>query len=288
MRRPLTFEQVRVRRAPGFERDGFTVPDLSPAITIVYGPNGVGKSTTARAIERLLWPGLASGERMLLEGGVRLGEERWVVEAEGGRSQWLRDGVLAPTPRLPAPEVHRRYRLALHDLLREEDGDFAAAILRESAGGLVRRLIPPTSEDEAVEALRWSLEQMLSQGITSFTDALADETALRAYAALADRGCRGSRAAGGLWRGAGVVQYPPGQRHRGQHAVCARGRGHPPPRRLSRLNALRQRRLMTKLPNATPRSQPSPVPASPSVTGPLVTTCALAERTRPAWASAVA
>ena len=84
---------------------------------------------------------------------------------------------------------------------RAADGR-ATGVLRESAGGLVRRFIPPTTTDDAVEALRWSLERMLSYGITSFTDALADETALRAYAALADQGHLKQRVtACMMWRG---------------------------------------------------------------------------------------
>jgi hypothetical protein len=61
-------------------------------------------------------------------------------------------------------------------------------VLRESAGGLVRRAIPPNTHEQLVEALRWSLELMLSHGITSFTDAGVDDGALQAYAALADQG----------------------------------------------------------------------------------------------------
>jgi hypothetical protein len=61
-------------------------------------------------------------------------------------------------------------------------------VLRESAGGLVRRAIPPNTHEQLVEALRWSLDLMLSHGITSFTDAGVDDGALQAYAALADQG----------------------------------------------------------------------------------------------------
>lgn len=61
-------------------------------------------------------------------------------------------------------------------------------VLRESAGGLVRRVIPPNTADQLVAALRWSLDTMLSFGITSFTDAGVDDATLTAYAALADQG----------------------------------------------------------------------------------------------------
>ena len=132
---PLRFEEIRVRRAPGFEREGFTIPALSPGVNLVHGPNGVGKSTTARAVARLLWPSLDVGGRVVLAGRMRLGEERWEVEVDGERVAWLAEGAPAAPPRLPTPEGHRRYHLSLHDLLLEADDDFAAAIAREAAGG---------------------------------------------------------------------------------------------------------------------------------------------------------
>ena len=61
-------------------------------------------------------------------------------------------------------------------------------VLRESAGALVRARIPPYTLEQNAKALAWSMQLMMSYGITSYTDALVDESALKAYAALADRG----------------------------------------------------------------------------------------------------
>jgi predicted amidohydrolase YtcJ len=61
-------------------------------------------------------------------------------------------------------------------------------VLRESAGGMVRAKVPPTTPEQAEQALRWSLDHMLSYGITSFSDAGVDESTLQAYAKIADAG----------------------------------------------------------------------------------------------------
>ena len=61
-------------------------------------------------------------------------------------------------------------------------------VLRESASALVRRWIPPYTVEQNAKALLWSMRLMLSYGITSYTDALVDQTSLQAYATLADRG----------------------------------------------------------------------------------------------------
>jgi predicted amidohydrolase YtcJ len=70
---------------------------------------------------------------------------------------------------------------------RDSKGD-ATGILRESAAGLVRRLVPPPTPEQQVQALEWALNVMLANGITSFTDAGLDENGLRAYATLFDQG----------------------------------------------------------------------------------------------------
>jgi predicted amidohydrolase YtcJ len=70
---------------------------------------------------------------------------------------------------------------------RDSKGE-ATGILRESAAGLVRRLVPPPTPEQQVQALDWALNVMLANGITSFTDAGVDESGLRAYASLADQG----------------------------------------------------------------------------------------------------
>ncbi len=75
-------------------------------------------------------------------------------------------------------------------------------ILRESAGGLVRRLIPAYTAEQNLKGLSYSLSLALSQGVTSFTDAGVDESAMKAYAALADQGVLKQRVRGCIgWRG---------------------------------------------------------------------------------------
>ena len=74
-------------------------------------------------------------------------------------------------------------------------------LLRESAAGFVRAVIPPPTLDEDAKALTWSLHLMLSYGITSFTDAALDETGLKTYARLADQGVLKQRVKGCImWR----------------------------------------------------------------------------------------
>jgi predicted amidohydrolase YtcJ len=84
--------------------------------------------------------------------------------------------ITAATPNPPGGVIER-------DAKGEPTG-----VLRESAGALVRTRIPAYTLEQNTKALLWSMRLMMSYGITSYTDALVDESGLKAYAALADRG----------------------------------------------------------------------------------------------------
>lgn len=78
---------------------------------------------------------------------------------------------------------------------RDANGE-PTGVLRESAGGLVRRVIPPASPGQTRAALQWALDQMVAQGITSITDAGVDGAGMQAYAELADAGLLNMRVQG--------------------------------------------------------------------------------------------
>jgi predicted amidohydrolase YtcJ len=99
-----------------------------------------------------------------------------------GHSLWVNSkalqlaGVTAQTPD-PAGGIFER------DAKGEPTG-----VLRERAGQAVYVVIPAPTPEENTAALRWSLGNMLSFGITSFTDAGLNDAGMQAYAALADQG----------------------------------------------------------------------------------------------------
>ena len=98
-------------------------------------------------------------------------------------------GITASTPNPPGGIIER-------DAKGEPTG-----VLRESATGLVRGIVPAPTAEQNIKALSWSLSYMLSQGITSYTDAGLDDAGLQAYAALADQGLLKQRVRGCImWR----------------------------------------------------------------------------------------
>ena len=133
----LIFEDIEIRRMPGFPRQGFHLPDLAQGINIVYGPNASGKTTTARAINHLLWPHLSKPEAIALAAHLQLDSARWTIEIEGTQTTVERTGSSEAKLEISPAETRDRYSFALHDLLQAENRhqSFAAIIQSESLGG---------------------------------------------------------------------------------------------------------------------------------------------------------
>ncbi|MCF7890071.1 AAA family ATPase [Candidatus Bipolaricaulota bacterium] len=139
MSRELYFRSLELHRFPGFRpSDGFSLSDFTPGVNVIYGPNGSGKTTVARALQCLLWPG-SSPEVCHVNGNFKLEKNEWFVENENGRCKYSRNGAETDgfTFNIPPLDQSDRYYLALHNLLQEQttNMDFAEIIARESAGG---------------------------------------------------------------------------------------------------------------------------------------------------------
>ena len=133
----LTFSSLRVRRLYGLEHD-LRVDDLCKGVNVIYGSNASGKTTLARALRLLLWPGEAGSERPILSGHFSLGGDAWSVDLEGSTCTYQRERRQASRPTLPPSNQNHRYHLYLPDLLAATDGDesFARQILQEAQGGV--------------------------------------------------------------------------------------------------------------------------------------------------------
>lgn len=134
VRSSLVFQQLNVRRTPGIETP-YVLDDLSAGINITYGPNASGKSTTAQVLQMLLWSDLPGWSRASLAGHFHLDGSEWSVDIDAGSSEIRRDGNAVSGLPLDGSDYRDRYVLTLHDLLQVDDSNFAAVILRESAGG---------------------------------------------------------------------------------------------------------------------------------------------------------
>lgn len=111
-------------------------PGLGPGVNVVYGPNGQGKTTLARAIHGALWPETVAPHRPTYEAAFRLGGEDWRVDLDAGAARYSRDGAEADRLPLPDASFRDRYALSLNDLLVADGRSFADLVRRDAAGGI--------------------------------------------------------------------------------------------------------------------------------------------------------
>lgn len=137
-RSPVEFESVRLDRMPGFPPNPpFGVEGLKPGVNLVTGPNMSGKTTLARGMSTVLWPGSAP-KKAEVTGVLRYLGSSWTLRVEERKIQSCqRDHRNSDPPELPSVGLRGRYHVSLVDLLqvgRGADG-FAQEISRATAGG---------------------------------------------------------------------------------------------------------------------------------------------------------
>ncbi len=115
------------------------------------------------------------------------------LEDTSGHSTWVNSRALA------IAGISRDTADPAGGIIERDSAGEPTGVLRESAIELVKQHVPAPTEQEVRSALTWSLNTMLSYGITSFTEASVGFSAdpyyeLGAYAALADAGVLKQRA----------------------------------------------------------------------------------------------
>ncbi|MCC5829234.1 MAG: hypothetical protein JJU36_07280 [Phycisphaeraceae bacterium] len=132
----VVVEKLRIERALAIGRgEGFVLEGLSGGVNLVFGPNGSGKTTTARVIHELMWPGSGEMGGLVAEGWFRTGAGICQLSLEPGLKRATRDGLTAAWPDFGPAEQRGRYVLALHELITADNREFAQALVRESRGG---------------------------------------------------------------------------------------------------------------------------------------------------------
>ena len=132
-RTPITVRSINIQTMPGFLNGGFKIDRLASRVNIIYGPNGIGKSTTARAIEEAFWQGTV--ETCAIAVQLEADQDNWLINQNGLLRTVQRNGQPADFPSIPSAEMRDRYRLAFTDLISAKNTSLAQHIVRELMGG---------------------------------------------------------------------------------------------------------------------------------------------------------
>lgn len=132
----LLFKSLTVSKARGIKRkEGFCCDELAQ-INVIYGTNGVGKSTAGLALMALLAPaGGRLGEDCDVSGVIELGEHRYQLSVDGKVGKAFLGSQEDTYPSFSSADQLTRYRLALDELIQSNDFEFASIIAKETRGG---------------------------------------------------------------------------------------------------------------------------------------------------------
>ncbi len=133
----MKLKRLAIDRLPGIGQP-FEIEAAGAGLHVVFGPNGIGKSSICRAVEGLYWEDRGPSRATSVAGQFELEGETWRSEREGTRTRWQRGDEKNVSPNLPPSHHSRCFFLKLRDLIDPSpDGtaDIASEIRRQMAGG---------------------------------------------------------------------------------------------------------------------------------------------------------
>ena len=118
----MHLRRLAIHALPGIE-PGFTFEPPSAGINIVTGPNAIGKSSLARALQYLLESHGTDPPALSLEAEFDSGQARWQVSRNGSQIVWRCNGEAASRPALPGADRVGLFRLSVENLLDDSDAN---------------------------------------------------------------------------------------------------------------------------------------------------------------------
>ena len=118
----MHLRRLAIHALPGIE-PGFTFEPPDAGINIVTGPNAIGKSSLARALQHLLASHATDPPALSLEAVFESGAARWQVTRNGNQIVWRRNGQVVSRPPLPGADRIGLFRLSVENLLDDSDAN---------------------------------------------------------------------------------------------------------------------------------------------------------------------
>ncbi len=149
----MILRRLAVTRLPGI-REPFEIEAAGKGLHVIFGPNGIGKSSICRAVEGLYWEDRGESRQTLVSGEFKWGGATWRGEREGSTVRWRRGDEGNVSPGFPPSHTYRCFFLHLRDLVDLSPGstsDIAQEIRRQMSGGfdleaIASNFFPPVKQ----------------------------------------------------------------------------------------------------------------------------------------------
>lgn len=133
----MILKRLTINRLPGI-RKPFEIKAEGPGIHVIFGPNGIGKSSICRAVEALYWRDRGARRKTSVSCVFEWDGDEWRAEREGPNGYWQRADERNASPNLPLSHNYHCFFLNLRELVDpsvEGTQDIAAEIRRQMSGG---------------------------------------------------------------------------------------------------------------------------------------------------------
>ena len=133
----MNLKRLTINQLPGIDQP-FGLEASGSGIQIIFGPNGIGKSSVCRAVAGLYWGDWGASRKTFVSGEFEWGGEIWRAEREASSVRWSGGDESRTPPSLPAAHNYHCFFLQLRDLLDpspDSARDIAEEIQRQLTGG---------------------------------------------------------------------------------------------------------------------------------------------------------
>ncbi len=133
----MKLKRLAINRLPGINQP-FEIEAAGAGFHVVFGPNGVGKSSICRALESVYWEDRYPSPLTSVNAEFEMEGELWWGQRDGNRAAWRRENGTHGSPNLPPSHNRRCFFLRLRDLIdpsRDGTADIASEIRRQMSGG---------------------------------------------------------------------------------------------------------------------------------------------------------
>lgn len=132
----LVVKSIDISKMPGFTwGKGFALDDIGANVTLIYGPNGVGKTSLGKAFQAAFWPTKKTVQNYNIKATLQVEDKEVLIDLADYPNHLRGLEEIVDTSSLPSFELQDCYFLSLPDLLNSEERDLAKKIVQLSVGG---------------------------------------------------------------------------------------------------------------------------------------------------------
>ncbi len=128
--------RIAIRKLSGLD-EAIEIDSFADGVTLISGPNGIGKSSLIRAVRAVIWPDSYRDPQIDVTLEWESGARRFLASRFANSTTWTTAGKPVAPPPLPSMQVAHCFTIQAEDLRdqHESDDELKRRLIQELAGG---------------------------------------------------------------------------------------------------------------------------------------------------------